>query len=83
MSFLTTNLNDATESTTESDSTRVKIRFEGETPFTGRFVVRDVVSDNNERFRQLVFLNRPNIIQSEVKLKAGEGRRAKSLVLLL
>ena len=75
VSFLTSTLNDVTESTTENNSERpVKIRLEGETPFTGRFVVRDVVSDNNERFRQLVFLNRPNIIQSEVKLKAGEDR---------
>ncbi len=51
-----------------SSSRTSNIRAKGESKFSGEFVVEDVVEDD-QHFRRLVFLNRGNVIQSEVKLK--------------
>lgn len=53
------------------------IVFEGHSEFSGDFVVEDVTCEG-KLLRRLIFLNSPNVIQSEVELKNGMQLR-KSL----
>ena len=45
--------------------------YEGRSDFSGGFVVEDVSVDNTV-MRRLIFLDNPNVIQSEVILKEGK-----------
>lgn len=45
-----------------------KIIMESESEHSGKFVIEEVIGQNQETFRRLVFLNMPHIIQSETKL---------------
>lgn len=54
------------------------IVFEGHSEFSGDFVVEDVTCEG-KLLRRLIFLNSPNVIQSEVELKQGEDKLQKSL----
>lgn len=45
-----------------------KIVMESSSEYSGNFVIEEVIGQNNETFRRLVFLNMPHIIQSEAKL---------------
>lgn len=47
------------------------IVFEGHSEFSGDFVVEDVTCEG-KLLRRLIFLNSPNVIQSEVELKNGK-----------
>lgn len=47
------------------------IVLEGHSEFSGDFVVEDVTSEE-KLLRRLIFLNSPNVIQSEVELKYGK-----------
>lgn len=46
------------------------IVYQGHSDFSGDFVVEDVSCDGKS-FRRLIFLNSPNIIQSEAEIKVG------------
>ena len=48
------------------------IRHAGKSEFSGDFVVEDVLADGDQYSRRLIFLNNPNVIQSEVGISAGE-----------
>lgn len=52
-------------------------RSRGNSKFSGEFVVEDV-SVNGECFRRLVFLNNPNLTQSEAKLKIGRPDKSRT-----
>lgn len=50
-----------------------KIIMESESEHSGNFVIEEVVGQQQETFRRLVFLNMPHIIQSEAKLLIENG----------
>jgi hypothetical protein len=50
-----------------------KIVFEGTSAFSGPFVVEDVTCEKKV-FRRLIFLDSPNVIQSEVMLEERKGK---------
>lgn len=56
-------------SSTDDDSRNILTR--DESLFSGKFIVEDVV-ENDEHYRRLIFLSRGNVIQSEVKLRKGK-----------
>jgi len=45
-----------------------KMIIESTSEYSGDFVVEEVIGEQNETFRRLVFLNMPHIIQSEARL---------------
>ena len=47
-------------------------RCRGRSQFSGEYVVEDV-EVGGELYRRLVFMNNPNITQSEARLKTGKG----------
>lgn len=51
-----------------------KIIMENKSEHSGNFVIEEVVGQNDETFRRLVFLNMPHIIQSETKLLIENGK---------
>lgn len=51
----------------------------GESKFSGKFIVKDVI-EKDEHYRQLIFLNRGTVIQSEVKLKKCKINRKVKIV---
>jgi len=57
--------------TVDNDIGNRKIVFQGQSEFSGDFVIEDV-SCNGKVLRRLIFLNNPNVIQSEVELNIGE-----------
>lgn len=44
---------------------------EGHSELSGDFIVEDVVADEGQTFRRLIFTSCPNVIQSEARLKLG------------
>lgn len=44
---------------------------EGHSDLSGDYIVEDVVADEGQTFRRLIFTSCPNIIQSEARLKLG------------
>lgn len=42
--------------------------YKGASVLSGDFIVEDVKGDDHQMFRRLIFLNNPNVIQSEAKL---------------
>lgn len=54
-----------------------KIIMESKSEHSGNFVIEEVVGQNNEIVRRLVFLNMPHIIQSEAKLINTESGEVK------
>lgn len=50
-----------------------KIIMESESEHSGNFVIEEVVGQQQETFRRLVFLSMPHIIQSEAKLLIKNG----------
>lgn len=54
-----------------------KIIMESMSEHSGNFVIEEVVGQNNNIFRRLVFLNMPHIIQSEAKLIQSENGETK------
>lgn len=53
-----------------SDIGNRKIRFEGESRVSGKFVIEEVENDDG-LFRRLIFLNNQFVVQSEAKLIKG------------
>jgi len=51
-----------------------KIIMENKSEHSGNYVIEEVVGQNDETFRRLVFLNMPHIIQSETKLLIENGK---------
>lgn len=52
-----------------------KIIVEGKSEFSGDYVVEEVAGQTNEIYRRLIFLDMPQVIQSEVKLiKSLDGK---------
>lgn len=62
-------------SVSSGDDDSRNIRTRDESSFSGKFIVEDII-ENNEHYRRLIFLNRGNVIQSEVKLTKGKFRFA-------
>lgn len=50
-----------------------KIVMESTSEHSGNFVIEEVLGEQNQTFRRLVFLNMPHIIQSEAKLLIENG----------
>lgn len=48
-----------------------EILFEGNSDCTGAFVVEEVVDEDGQLIRRLVFLSAPHMAQSEVKITQG------------
>jgi hypothetical protein len=48
-----------------------KIVFQGASEFSGDFVIEDVTCEGKV-LRRLIFLNNPNVIQSEVEMIVGK-----------
>lgn len=44
---------------------------EGHSELSGDYIVEDVVADEGQTFRRLIFTSCPNVIQSEARLKLG------------
>ncbi|KAK7591015.1 hypothetical protein V9T40_002628 [Parthenolecanium corni] len=57
-----------TMSVSSADDNSRNILACDESSFSGKFIVEDVIEDD-EHYRRLILLNRGNVIQSEVKLK--------------
>lgn len=51
---------------------------EGNSKFSGQFVVEEVEDDEGFFYRRLIFLNNQFVIQSEAKLKTVKSRRGKA-----
>lgn len=56
--------------TVDNDVGNREIIHQGHSEFSGDYVVEDV-SSNGKIFRRLIFLNSPNIVQSEVEMAIG------------
>lgn len=50
----------------------------GSSQFSGEYVVNDVEEDDGTFFRQLIFMDKPKLIQSEVKLKEVKVKKGTS-----
>ena len=48
-----------------------EIVFEGNSDCTGAFVIEDVIDEDGQLLRRLVFLSTPHMAQSEVKIMQG------------
>lgn len=51
------------------------MQYEGHSEFSGDFVVEDVETENNEKYRRLYYLKTQLVIQSEAKLKTIKSRK--------
>ncbi|CAG9854953.1 unnamed protein product [Phyllotreta striolata] len=51
------------------------LRYKGCSKLSGEFVVEDVVTENNEKYRRLFYLNSQLVIQSEAKLRTIKSRK--------
>lgn len=58
-----------------SDVGHRKVLYEGNSEFSGAFVVEDVVTENKEKYRRLYYLKSQLVIQSEAKLKTIKSRK--------
>ena len=45
----------------------------GKSLFSGPYIVEDVRVDDGATLRRLIFLDNPNVVQSEVRIITGEG----------
>lgn len=52
-----------------------KVQYEGFSEYSGNFVVEDVETENNEKYRRLYYLKSQLVIQSEAKLKTIKSRK--------
>nr|XP_022321268.1 methyltransferase-like protein 13 [Crassostrea virginica]XP_022321269.1 methyltransferase-like protein 13 [Crassostrea virginica] len=50
---------------------------EGHSDLSGDYIVEDVVADEGQTFRRLIFTSCPNVIQSEAKLKLEGKKKGK------
>lgn len=66
--------------TIENEIGERKIVHQGHSDFSGDFVVEDVSCDG-KILRRLIFLNNPNVIQSEVEINLSKSKSTKSLFL--
>ncbi|PRD21754.1 UNVERIFIED_CONTAM: mettl13 [Trichonephila clavipes] len=53
------------------------VKCKGKSDISGEFVVEDVLSNNDDLYRRLIFLNSPYIIQSEAKLMLAKKKKKK------
>lgn len=58
-----------------SDVGHRKVQYEGHSEFSGDFVVEDVETENNDKYRRLYYLKSQLVIQSEAKLKTIKSRK--------
>lgn len=56
----------------ESEVGKRKVCHEGESQFSGKFVIEEIEDDQGSTFRKLIFLNNQFVVQSEAKLKTGD-----------
>ncbi|GFY49836.1 eEF1A lysine and N-terminal methyltransferase [Trichonephila inaurata madagascariensis] len=54
------------------------VKCKGKSDISGEFVVEDVLSNNDDLYRRLIFLNSPYIIQSEAKLMLAKKKKKGS-----
>ncbi|GLV46168.1 uncharacterized protein CBL_02884 [Carabus blaptoides fortunei] len=54
-----------------------EIRYEGNSEFSGPFVIEDTTGHDGQIFRRLIFLQNQNVVQSEAKLKSIKVRGSK------
>ncbi|XP_046421551.1 eEF1A lysine and N-terminal methyltransferase homolog [Neodiprion fabricii] len=54
-----------------------EVCYEGDSKFSGQYVIEEIEDDNGSVFRRLIFLNNQFVIQSEAKLKIVKSRRGK------
>lgn len=65
-----------------SDIGKRKVCFEGESKFSGKFVIEEVENEDG-LFRRLIFLNNQFVVQSEAKLKKGLYKKNSSKLLAM
>lgn len=58
-----------------SDVGHRTVQYEGTSELSGDFVVEDVETENNEKYRRLYYLKSQLVIQSEAKLKTIKSRK--------
>ncbi|CAG7827606.1 unnamed protein product [Allacma fusca] len=56
------------------------IRYNGKSDFSGEFVVEDVICDSGQISRRLIFLNNPNVIQSDVALSVVKKKGKEKII---
>lgn len=62
----------------ESSVGKREVCHEGNSKFSGQFVVEEVEDDEGSFYRRLIFLDNQFVIQSEAKLKTGKRIRVSS-----
>ncbi|CAH0557061.1 unnamed protein product [Brassicogethes aeneus] len=60
-----------------SDVGKRTIRHEGNSEFSGDYIIEDVETDNREKFRRLYYLSTQLVIQSEARLKTIRTRKGQ------
>ncbi|CAG9826229.1 unnamed protein product [Diabrotica balteata] len=51
------------------------IKHEGHSEASGDFVIEDVITENDEKYRRLFYMNSQNVIQSEAKIRTIKSRK--------
>ncbi|XP_057661192.1 eEF1A lysine and N-terminal methyltransferase homolog [Diorhabda carinulata] len=51
------------------------VRYKGHSDLSGDFVIEDVITENNEKYRRLFYMSSQLVIQSEAKLRIIKSRK--------